>query len=47
MTSGEVFYGFTFAAFSAKSIPVVVAILISPSLIEASMVFKSKPFIYV
>ena len=36
-----------FAAFSAKNIPVVVAVMISPSLIESSMFFfQSKLLIY-
>ena len=32
---------FQFAAFSAKNIPVVVAVMISPSLIESSMLFSN------
>ena len=39
MASSDAFGGFTFAAFSAKNIPVVVTFMINPSLIESSMVF--------
>ena len=39
MESRDAFGGFTFAAFSANNIPVVVAVMISPSLIESSMFF--------
>ena len=43
MAFRDAFGGFTFAAFSAKNIPVVVAVMISPSVIESSMLFfKSK-----
>ena len=41
MVSRDAFRGFTFAAFSAKNIPVVVAVVLSPSLIESSMFFFS------
>ena len=47
MASRDAFGGFTFAAFSAKNIPVVVAVMISLSLIESSMFFfQSKLVIY-
>ena len=35
----DVFGSFTFAAFTVKNIPVVVAVMIIPSLIESSMFF--------
>ena len=37
MASRDVFGGYTCAAFSTKNIPVVVAVMISPSLIEFLM----------
>ena len=47
MASMDAFGGFTFAAFSAQNIPVVVAVMINPSLIESSMFFfQSKLLIY-
>ena len=47
MAYRDAFGGFTFAAFDAKNIPVVVAIMISRSLIESSMFFfQSKLLIY-
>ena len=47
MASRDAFGGFTFVAFSAKNIPVVVTVMISPSLIESSMFFfQSKLLIY-
>ena len=47
IASREAFGGFTFAAFSAKNIPVVVAVMIRPSLIESSMFFfQLKLLIY-
>ena len=47
MASRDAFGSLTFAAFSAKNIPVVVAVIISPSLIESSMFFfQSKLLIY-
>ena len=39
MASRDAFGGFTFAVLSAKSISVVVAVMINPSLIEFSMFF--------
>ena len=39
MASRDAFGGFTLAAFSAKNIPVVVAVMISQSLMESSMFF--------
>ena len=39
MASRDTFGGFTFAALSSKNIPVVIAVIISPSLIESSMFF--------
>ena len=42
MASKDVFSGFTFAAFSKKSIPVVVAVVISPYLIESSIFVPIK-----
>ena len=47
MASRDAFGGFRFAAFSAKNIPVVVVVMISPSLIESSMFFfQSKLLIH-
>ena len=47
MTSRDTFGGFMFAAFSVKSGPPVVAVIISPSLLESSMfLFHSKLLIY-
>ena len=46
MTSRDAFAGFTFTAFSAKSIPVVVAVMISSFLIESSMFFFFSFFFY-
>ena len=39
MASRDAFGHFTFAAFSARNIPVVVVVMIIPSLIESSMFF--------
>ena len=39
IASRDAFGGFTFAAVSAKNIPVGVAVMISPSLIESSISF--------
>ena len=47
IASRDVFGGFTFAAFSAKNIRVVVVVMINPSLMESSMFFfQSKLLIY-
>ena len=47
MVSKDAFAGFMFAVFSPKNIPVVVAVLISPSLMESSMLFfQLKLLIY-
>ena len=42
MASRDAFGSFTFAAFSAQNIPVVVIVMINPSLIESSMLFPIK-----
>ena len=39
MSSRDAFGGYAFAAFSSKKIPVVVTVIIKPSLIECSMFF--------
>ena len=47
IASRDAFGGFTFAAFSAKNVPVVVAVMISPTLIGSSIFFfQSKLLIY-
>ena len=44
----DVFGSFTFAAFTVKNIPVVVAVMIIPSLIESSMFFfQSEPLSFI
>ena len=42
IASRDAFGSFTFAAFSAKNIPVVVAVMISLSLIDSSMFFLKE-----
>ena len=42
MSSRDAFGGYAFAAFSSKKIPVVVTVIIKPSLIECSMFFFSN-----
>ena len=47
MAFRDAFGCFMFAAFSVKNIPVVIAVMISPSLIESSMFFlQSKLLVY-
>ena len=42
MAYRDTFDGFIFAPFSTKNVPVVVALMIKPSLIESSMFFPAK-----
>ena len=44
MASKDTFDGFTFAAFTVKNIPVIVAVIISPSLIESSTFFTNQSY---
>ena len=44
MASSGAFGHFTFTAFSAKNIPVVVGVIISPSLIDFSMFFSNQNY---
>ena len=47
MVSRDAFGGFTFAEFSAKDILVVLVVMISPSLVETSMVFSNRNYSFI
>ena len=47
MTSRNAFGGFSFAAFSTYNIPIVVAVMINPSLIESSMFFSNQSYLFI
>ena len=47
MASRDALGGFTFAAFSAKNIPVAAVVMISPSLMESSVFFFDQSYSFI
>ena len=47
MASRDAFGDFTFASFITQNIPVVVVVMINPSLIESSMFFSNQSYSFI